>query len=243
MDIKEINLADIKPYAKNQKKHPETQVKNIATSIQKYGFVQPVVLDTNNEVIIGHGRLLAAKQLKMKQIPCVYAENLTDEQIRELRIIDNKLNESEWDIDFLKLDLDELDFSDFDIDFGLSDEEEVAEDDDENIYTSEINIPQYDIVGDKPKISELVDTQKSKELIEEIENSGLNDEIKNFLIKAAERHNVFDYRKIAEYYAQADAETQKLMEKSALVIIDFDDAIKNGYVSFKKGLEAILDEK
>lgn len=243
MDIKEINLADIKPYAKNQKKHPETQVKNIATSIQKYGFVQPVVLDTNNEVIIGHGRLLAAKQLKMKQIPCVYAENLTDEQIRELRIIDNKLNESEWDIDFLKLDLDELDFSDFDIDFGLSDEEEVAEDDDENIYTSEINIPQYDIVGDKPKISELVDTQKSKELIEEIENSGLNDEIKNFLIKAAERHNVFDYRKIAEYYAQATEEVQRLMEKSALVIIDYDDAIKNGYVNFKKGLGEILNDK
>ena len=127
MDIKEINLADIKPYAKNQKKHPETQVKNIATSIQKYGFVQPVVLDTNNEVIIGHGRLLAAKQLKMKQIPCVYAENLTEEQIRELRIIDNKLNESEWEWEFLKEDLSELDFSDFDIDFGITLDDEEAE--------------------------------------------------------------------------------------------------------------------
>lgn len=137
MDIKEINLADIKPYAKNQKKHPETQVKNIATSIQKYGFVQPVVLDTNNEVIIGHGRLLAAKQLKMKQIPCVYAENLTDEQIRELRVIDNKLNESEWDIDLLKTDLIDLSFSDFDIDFGISFDEPAEDEERKGIVLNE----------------------------------------------------------------------------------------------------------
>ena len=59
MIIEEVKLSDIKPYAKNQKKHPETQVKNIAKSIQKYGFVQPIVIDKNNEIIIGHGRYMA----------------------------------------------------------------------------------------------------------------------------------------------------------------------------------------
>lgn len=120
MIIEEVKIADIKPYERNQKKHPESQVKNIAKSIEKYGFVQPIVIDKNNEIIIGHGRYMAGGDiLGMETVPCVRAENLTDKQIRELRILDNKLNESDWDIDNLKLDLDDLDFSDFDIDFKI----------------------------------------------------------------------------------------------------------------------------
>ena len=142
MDVKNIRVSDIKPYARNQKKHPAEQVKNIATSIKKYGFVQPVVLDMNNEVIIGHGRLLAAKQLKLEEVPCVYAENLTEEQIRELRIIDNKLNESEWEWDFLREDLGELDFSDFDIDFGIKlDDEDAEVVEDEPVEVDEVGEP------------------------------------------------------------------------------------------------------
>lgn len=124
MTTVDVRLADIKPYEKNQKKHDDTQVNNIAISIDKYGFVQPLVLDKDNNIIIGHGRYLAAEKLNMESVPVVYAENLTDEQIRELRILDNKLNESEWDIDQLKLDLEELDFSEFDIDFDVFDNTE-----------------------------------------------------------------------------------------------------------------------
>ena len=245
MNIKDVKLSDIKPYAKNQKKHPESQINNISKSIKKYGFVQPVVLDNNNEIVIGHGRFLAAQKINLESIPCVYAENLTKSQIRELRILDNKLNESEWDYDLLQLDLKELDFSDFDIDFEFTEEELTEEplDDDENVYTSEVNIPQYEIKGEKPDVSELLDRNKSEELINEIETADIPQEIKTFLKFAAYRHNVFDYSKIAEYYAQADEQVQELMEKSALVIIDFDDAVKNGYVKFKKGLEEILSDR
>lgn len=128
MTIEEVKIADIKPYERNQKKHPESQVKNIAKSIEKYGFVQPIVIDKNNEIIIGHGRYMAGGDiLGMKTVPCVRAENLTEQQIRELRILDNKLNESDWDVEKLKADLDELDFSEFDLDFNLDFEKELDE--------------------------------------------------------------------------------------------------------------------
>lgn len=134
MTTVDVRLADIKPYEKNQKKHDDTQVNNIAISIDKYGFVQPLVLDKDNNIIIGHGRYLAAEKLNMESAPAVYAENLTDEQIRELRILDNKLNESEWDIDKLKLDLEELDFSEFDLSFDIPDQIEFDEDKLNNLF-------------------------------------------------------------------------------------------------------------
>lgn len=134
MTTVDVRLSDIKPYEKNQKKHDDTQINNIAISIDKYGFVQPLVLDKDNNIIIGHGRYLAAEKLNMESVPAVYAENLTDEQIRELRILDNKLNESEWDIDKLKLDLEELDFSEFDLSFDIPDQIEFDEDKLNNLF-------------------------------------------------------------------------------------------------------------
>lgn len=96
MKVQNIKIEVIKPYEKNTKKHPETQIKNIAESIKQFGFIQPVVLDNNNEIIIGHGRYLASQLLGYEEIPCVFVENLSEEQVRKLRILDNKLNESEW---------------------------------------------------------------------------------------------------------------------------------------------------
>lgn len=119
MNIQNIEIEKIKPYEKNTKKHYQTQIDNVAKSIEQYGFVQPLVLDKNNTVVIGHCRLLAAKQLKMKEVPCVMVEDLTPEQVRELRIVDNKTNESEWDLDFLSDELAELDLSNFVFDFGV----------------------------------------------------------------------------------------------------------------------------
>ena len=100
----------------------------------------------------------------------------------------------------------------------------------EGQYTSKIKAPIYEPTGKKPHILELVDTAKAKQLIREIEESGLTKEEKDFLIEAAKRHNVFNYEKIAEYYAHSTKEAQELMEKSALVIIDFGKAIELGYV-------------
>ena len=124
MDVRNISVKDLIPYERNTKKHDKTQINNVAESIKQYGFVQPIVIDKNNVVVIGHCRLLAAKQLKMKEVPCVCVEDLTEEQVKALRIVDNKSNESPWDLDILPDELAELDFSGFDFDFGFEDDEE-----------------------------------------------------------------------------------------------------------------------
>ncbi len=132
MEVRNISVKDLIPYDRNTKKHDKTQINNVAESIKQYGFVQPIVIDKDNVVVIGHCRLLAAKQLKMKEVPCVCVEDLTDEQVKALRIVDNKSNESEWDFDILPDELAELDLSDFSFDFGIEDEEEetkIVEDD------------------------------------------------------------------------------------------------------------------
>ena len=126
MDVRNISVKDLIPYDRNTKKHDKTQINNVAESIKQYGFVQPIVIDKDNVVVIGHCRLLAAKQLKMKEVPCVCVDDLTEEQVKALRIVDNKSNESEWDFDILPDDLADLDFSGFDFDFGFDDEEETV---------------------------------------------------------------------------------------------------------------------
>lgn len=133
MKTEKIQVRDLKPYERNAKKHDEKQIANVMESIRQFGVVQPVVVDRDNVVIIGHCRLIAAKRLKMKEIDCVRADDLTPEEVNKLRLLDNKLNESEWDMDLLAEDIPELDFSGFDIDWGLKDdfeEEPDAEEDD-----------------------------------------------------------------------------------------------------------------
>ena len=127
MEIRNISVKELVPYEKNTKKHDKVQINNVAESIKQYGFVQPLVIDKDNVVVIGHCRLLAAKQLKMKEVPCVCVEDLTEEQVKALRIVDNKSNESEWDFDFLADELTEIDLSAFDFDFGIEAEEEETE--------------------------------------------------------------------------------------------------------------------
>lgn len=120
MNIKNIAVKDLIPYEKNTKKHDDAQINNVAESIKQYGFVQPIVIDKNNVVVIGHCRLLAAKKLKMADVPCVCVDDLTDEQVKALRIVDNKSNESPWDFDFLADELAEINLDAFNFDFGVS---------------------------------------------------------------------------------------------------------------------------
>lgn len=109
-------------------------------------------------------------------------------------------------------------------------------------YSKKISPPQYLPINIKPNLSELYNHKKYSKLLAEINKSSVSDEEKYFLTLAATRHIVFNYSKIADYYAHSNYEMQELMEKSALVIIDIDDAIANGYVKLSKDVDRILEE-
>ena len=122
MNIIQRELDSIRPYAANAKKHDATQVANVAESIRQYGFVQPIVIDKDGVIVIGHCRALAAKKLGMNEVPCVCVDDLTPEQVKALRVIDNKTNESPWDMDLLAAELPGLDLDGFDFDFLIDEE-------------------------------------------------------------------------------------------------------------------------
>ena len=122
--MEELNIVykpikELKPYKKNAKKHSKEQVEQIANSIKEFGFTQPVIIDKHNSVVAGHGRILGAKKAGLKQVPTVCLEELTEEQIKAYRLVDNKLNESEWDSDLLKQSLDEIAEMDMEV-FGFA---------------------------------------------------------------------------------------------------------------------------
>lgn len=129
MKIENMKISDIIPYERNVKKHDKVQVENVAESIKQFGFAQPLVVDKDNNLIIGHCRLLAAKKLRLRQVPVVRMDELTDDQVKKLRLLDNKLNESDWDMNLLMPEVEELDFDGFSLDWGGV--KNVIEDDDE----------------------------------------------------------------------------------------------------------------
>ncbi len=106
--MKKEKIYKIKPYHKNAKKHPAKQIEQIANSIKEFGFNQPIVIDKNNVIIVGHGRFEAAKALGMGEVPVIKV-NLTEDQAKAYRLADNKLNESSWDMELVISELKELD--------------------------------------------------------------------------------------------------------------------------------------
>ena len=242
MEIINKKINELKPYKNNPRNNKEA-VKYVANSIKEFGFKVPIVLDKNNEIIAGHTRLEASKKLGLKEVPCIIADDLTDEQVKAFRLADNKVSEiAEWDFDLLAEELkniNDLDMTDFGFDLDFEEFEEEKQD---NTYTNKINIPQYQITGEKPKIQELVEYEKSDKFIDKIKKLNLSDDEKDFLIKASTRHYTFNYSKIAEYYAHSNKEMQEIMEELALVIIDYEDAIKNGYTLLSKEINKMSEE-
>lgn len=238
MNIVYKNLTEIRPYEKNPRKNKKA-VDKVVASIEEFGFKNPIIIDQDGIIVAGHTRYLAATKLQLESVPCILADDLSDEQIKAFRLADNKTAEfAEWDFDLLDEELSEIlniDMEDFGFELGD------LLDDEESNYTVKADIPQYTPKGEEPEFYEMVNTEKVDELLEEIEASNVTEDQKEFLRQAAQRHLGFNYKNIAEYYCHQDKEMQELMEKSALVIIDFNDAMKNGYIKMTKKLESIIN--
>lgn len=121
MKVVDVPVSDLIPYARNPRKN-DASVDSVAASIKEFGFKQPIVVDKDRVVVAGHTRLKAAQKLGLDTVPVVFADDLTPEQIKAYRILDNKVGEkSEWDAELLQLELSEiqLDLVPFEVDFTL----------------------------------------------------------------------------------------------------------------------------
>ena len=112
----------------------------------------------------------------------------------------------------------------------------------DNPYVQTVDTPIYEPSGPQPEVAELSDRNKADELLREIRDAELPKEVEGFLLDAAERHVAFNFQRIANYYAHAPADVQALMERSALVVIDYDQAIENGFVRLKEDIDAAFHE-
>jgi hypothetical protein len=235
-----MKIENIKPYEKNAKKHPKKQVEQVAKSIKEFGFNQPIVIDKKGVIIVGHGRYEAAKLLGLSDVPVIEVE-LTEEQAKAYRLADNKLNESEWD---MALVLPELKALDTDLLKLTGFREDLVLNPDEERYTKKIVPPVYEPSSQKPMLSELYQNLQETELLEKIKNTPMEQEEAEFLREAVHRLTRFDYKKIADYYANTENEGLKaIMEDLALVIIDYDKAIELGYIKLSNDLLLNDDEE
>ena len=243
-------LQELSPYAHNARTHSPEQVAQLVESIKQFGWTNPVLIDEKGEIIAGHGRVMAAEVLKMDSIPVIVLSGLMDDQKKAYRLADNRLPmNAGWDEDLLRMELSDLINADFDVSltgFSPTEIDELLTDvlpgteNEEEPYTTTIDTPVYEPSGGKPDISELYDDTKTQELISRIRSASLEPDIEKFLLCAAERHTVFNFSRIADYYAHAPAEIQCFFEESALVIIDYQQAIENGFVRMTQRMVEIM---
>ncbi len=239
------NPADLIPYANNAKTHSDEQITAIAASIKEFGFNAPVLIDGENGIIAGHGRIRAAIKLKLDEVPVVELTHLTPAQKKAYILADNRLGEigTDWNLDLVSVELESIaemgkdyPFLDFDEFYLFDGEGEAIDTDGTPQYTRKIEPPIYEIKGEKPAIKDLYNSDKTKELLIQISESKIPADVKAFLSLAAERHTVFNFANIAEYYAHAEPEIQALMENSAMIIIDYDSAIEGGFIQMSEAI-------
>jgi ParB/RepB/Spo0J family partition protein len=234
-----VDINELKPADYNPRKFSKKQFNELKESISKFGLVDPFIVNyaenRRNVIIGGHFRWQVAKELGIKKVPVVYVNIPDIEKEKELNLRLNK-NLGSWDWDkFKNLFKENLISEELLKGIGF-DIYEIAKIEDKPVfYTKKYTTPVYQPVGKKVIIKDLYDDSKANELIEEIEKSKIEPELKKFLKIASYRHVYFNYGNIAEFYAQLkDEKIKELFKKNALVIIDIDDAIEKGWVKMVK---------
>ena len=231
-----VKISKVKPNETNPRLIKDSKFNRLVESVKEFPEMlklRPIVVNKDMVVLGGNMRLKACKEAGLKEVYILKADDLTEEQQKEFIVKDN-VGFGEWDWDILANDWDIKELEDWGLDGFPFDID--ADEKDEDDYSKKIEVPKYEPKGEKPETVELFDKEKADDFIEKIKASGISKEEKAFLFMAAYRHTKFNYKNIAEYYAHANKEMQGLMEDSALVIIDFDKAIENGYVKLSEDI-------
>ena len=238
----QVKISKVKGNPSNPRIIKNDKFKKLVKSIQEFPEMlklRPIVVDEDMMVLGGNMRLRASKDAGLKEVWIEIAEGFTEEQKKEFIVKDN-VGFGEWEWDMLANEWDSVQLADWGLDVWQNEDDAIAEEDD--TYTRKIVAPTYDPKNEKPVIDDLFNTQKADELIHKIKQADLSEEELMFLSHCALRHTVYDYSKIADFYAHSSKEIQELMEDSALVIIDFDKAIENGYVKLTKDIAAAYEK-
>ena len=246
-ELRRVKASELKPNPKNWRTHPQNQYDAMKGVLAEIGYADALIArelpDGTLELIDGH---LRAETTPDQKVPVLILDVTSEEADKLLAVFDPIGAMAETDqgaldnllsaVEFKNTALQELiqEITSLDLESGGEECEEK--------YTRKIDTPIYQITGECPNLSDLVVRDKPQELIDEINRSSISQQEKEFLLLAATRHYAFDYGKIAEYYAHASQETQGLMERSALVIIDFNAAIENGYVKLSSDIDQLLNE-
>lgn len=216
MDVKNIPIGEIVPYARNAKKHDKRQIDNVAESIRQYGFVQPVVIDRDGVIVIGHCRVLAAKKLGMESVPCVCVDELTPEQVNALRLVDNKTNESDWDMDLLSMELPEIDLSAFDFDWDFQDTDETELTNEEREQEFKERMERGELSDDDEEYQEFLKKFEAKKTADDCYTpDNIYDAVRDW---AAEKYEIGNAAIVRPFYPGGDYKSEKY--PSGCVVID-----------------------
>lgn len=236
-----VDPGDLVPWPDNPRLNGNSVVA-VAKSIKRFGFGAPIVARLEDRMIIaGHTRWKAAQKLGLKTVPVRFMRGLSNAEAAALALADNRLTDmTPWDTEGLATVLADLDAAnaavDF-LDFGGLLGDTAEEDREVPTYTAKIERPIYEPKGEKPPTSSLVDVAVCERLTAAIDAANLPSDVAAFLRAAATRHMRFDFQNIAEWYCHAPPEVQRLVEQSALVIVDFDQAVELGYVKLTEAFQ------
>lgn len=230
MKIEYVDISTLKSNPANPRTIKKAQLEKLKKSIKDFPEMlelRPIVIDANNEVLGGNMRLKALKELNINQVPVVKITELDDDKKRQFIIKDN-VGYGDWDWDMLNADWDLNELKDWGLDvaeFKITDDEV-----EETPYSTKVQAPIYVPSENEPSLTDTYDDTTYKKFIKQIDETDIDNDMKEYLKICATRHIQFNYEKIADLYAHQNKEIQELMETLALVIIDFDKAIELGYI-------------
>ena len=238
----QVKINKVKGNPSNPRVIKNDKFLKLVKSIQEFPEMlklRPIVVDEDMVVLGGNMRLKASKAAGLTDVWVEVAKGLSEEKKKEFIVKDN-VGFGEWEWDMLANEWDSVELAEWGLDVWQN-EDDVKEE--EEMLSRNIKAPSYEPKNEKPRETQLYNENKTKELIQKIGLANITEDEKDFLIKAAYRHTVYNYQNIADFYAHSNKEVQELMEESALVIIDLNDAISNGFVTLTENIKKLHTEE